>query len=133
MEGATLISTRLLVDVDVGSFSLYKYVSTAWAKYIKTIVKGTPSLGNPSYGKLDFSPPSLTVAAALLVAVPSSCTSSFVYSSLELFVHEDMPPSAFFRRSAPCLAGMPCVPCNYSPYASQHVLRSVRASPYISD
>ena len=66
VEGATSISTILLVDVDVGSFSPYKYVSTLWAKHTKTNVRGAPSLGNPSCSKLDFSPPlSVTVAAAL--------------------------------------------------------------------
>ena len=39
VEGATLISTILLVDVDVGSFSLYKYVPTPWAKHTKTTVR----------------------------------------------------------------------------------------------
>ena len=39
VEGATSISTILLVDVDVGSFSLYKYVPTPWVKYTKTIVR----------------------------------------------------------------------------------------------
>ena len=39
MEGATSISTILLVDVDVGSFSPYKYVSTPWAKHTKTTVR----------------------------------------------------------------------------------------------
>ena len=40
MEGATLISTILLVDVDVESFSPYKYVPTTWAKHTKTTVRG---------------------------------------------------------------------------------------------
>ena len=59
VEGATSISIILLVDVDVGSFSPYKYVPKPSAKHIKTTVRGTPSLGNPSCSKLDFSPPSL--------------------------------------------------------------------------
>ena len=94
VEGATLISTILLVDVDVGSFSYYKSIPTFWAKHTKTIIRGAPSLGNLSCSKFDFSPPSLAVAVAtaLPFAAPSSCTSSFFYSSLELFVHEDMPP-----------------------------------------
>ena len=91
-DGATLISIISLVDVDVGSFSSYIYLPTPWAKHTKTTVRGAPSLENRSCSKLDFSPPSLAVAAALLVAVPSSCTSSFFYSSLELFIHEDTPP-----------------------------------------
>jgi len=132
VDGATSISTILLADIDMGSFSLNKYISTPWAKHTKTTIRGAPSLRNPSRSKFDFSPLSIAVAAALPVVTPSSFTSSFFYSSLELFVHEDTPPSAFFHRSAPYLAGMPCVPCNYSPYASQHVLRSIRASPYIS-
>ena len=40
VEGATSISTILLVDVDVGSFSPYKYVPTSWTKYTKTTVRG---------------------------------------------------------------------------------------------
>ena len=63
-EGATSINTILLVDVDVGSFSPYKYIPTSWAKHTKTTVRGVPSLGNLSCSKLDFSPPSLAVAAA---------------------------------------------------------------------
>ena len=47
VEGATSISTILLVDVDVGSFSPYKYVPTPWAKHTKTTIRGAPSLGNP--------------------------------------------------------------------------------------
>ena len=71
VEGATLISTILLVDVDMGSFSPYKYVTTPWAKHTKTTVRGAPNLGNLSCSKLDFSPPFLAVAisAALPEAV----------------------------------------------------------------
>ena len=69
MEGTTSISTILLVDVDVESFSLYKYVPTPWAKHTKTIVRGAPSLENPSYSKLDFSPLAVAVAAVLPVDV----------------------------------------------------------------
>ena len=69
VEGATSINTILLVDVDVGSFSPYKYVPTPWAKHTKTNIRGAPSLGNPSYGKLDFSPPSLVVAALPNLAI----------------------------------------------------------------
>jgi hypothetical protein len=65
VEGATSISIILLVDVDVGSFAPYKYVPTPWAKHTKTSVRGAPSLGNLSYSKLDFSPPSLAVAIAV--------------------------------------------------------------------
>ena len=72
MEGATLISTILLVDVDVGSFSLYKYVPTPWAKHIKTTVRGAPSLGNPSCSKLDFSPLAIAVSVAIAAALPNS-------------------------------------------------------------
>ena len=54
MEGATSISTILLVDVDVGSFSSYKFIPTPWAKHTKTTVWGAPSLGNPSCSKLYF-------------------------------------------------------------------------------
>ena len=54
VEGATSISTTLLVDIDVRSFSPYKYVSTPWTKHTKTTIRGAPSLGNPSYSKLDF-------------------------------------------------------------------------------
>ena len=65
MEGATSISTILLVDVDVGSFSPYIYQPTPWAKYTKTTVSGAPSLGNPSCSKLYFSPLSPAVAVAI--------------------------------------------------------------------
>ena len=70
MEGATSISTILLVDVDVGSFSPYKYVPTSWAKHTKTTVRGSPSLENPSCSKLDFSPP-LAVVVAVTTTLPS--------------------------------------------------------------
>ena len=73
MEGVISISTILLVDVDVESFSPYKYVPTSWAKYTKTSVRRAPSLENPSCSKLDFSPP-LVVAAAL----PSPAILSFM-------------------------------------------------------
>ena len=66
VEGATSISTILLVDVDMGSFSPYKYVPTSWTKHTKTTIRGASSLGNPSCSKLDFSPP-------LIVAAPSTC------------------------------------------------------------
>ena len=70
MEGATSINIILLVNVDVESFSPYKYIPTPWAKLIKTIVRGAPSLENLSCSKLDFSPPlTVTVAAALPDAV----------------------------------------------------------------
>ena len=74
LEGATSISTILLVDIDVGSFSLYKYIPTPWAEHTKTIIRGAPSLENPSCSKLDFSPHSLAVAAAL----PSPAILSFM-------------------------------------------------------
>ena len=76
VESATSISTILLVDVDVGNFSPYKYVPTPWAKHTKTTIRGAPSLENPSFSKLDFSPPSLAVAvaAALLDAVDPPST-----------------------------------------------------------
>ena len=47
VEGATLISTILLVDADVESFSPYNYVPIPWAKHTKTTVRGAPSLGIP--------------------------------------------------------------------------------------
>jgi hypothetical protein len=46
VDGATSISTILLVDVKVESFPPYKFVSTLWAKHTKTTVRGAPSLGN---------------------------------------------------------------------------------------
>ena len=67
-----IISTILLVDIDVGSFSPYKYVPTPWGKHTKTTVRGAPSLGNPSCSKLDFSPPSLVVAIVVAVALPDA-------------------------------------------------------------
>ena len=73
VEGATSISTILLVDVDVGSFSPYKYVPMPWAKHNQTTVRGAPSLENLSCSKLDFSP-SLAVAAALPDVVNPSST-----------------------------------------------------------
>ena len=69
VEGATSVSTILLVDVDVGNFSPYIYVPTPWAKHTKTTVWGASSLGNSSCSKLDFSHPSLAVAVA--TALPS--------------------------------------------------------------
>ena len=66
IEGATSISTILLVDVDVESFFSYKFVPTPWTKHIKFTVRGALSLENPSCSKLDFSPP---LAAALPDAV----------------------------------------------------------------
>jgi len=74
MEGATSISTILLVDIDVGSFSPYKYIPTPWAKHTKTIIREAPSLRNPSCSKLDFSHPSLAIAIA--AALPSRGPSS---------------------------------------------------------
>jgi hypothetical protein len=56
--GATSISTILLVDVKVKTFSPYKYVPIPWTKHTKTTVRGAPSLGNLSCSKLDISPPS---------------------------------------------------------------------------
>ena len=44
VEGATSISTILLVDVDVENFSPYKYIPTPWAKHTKTIVREASSL-----------------------------------------------------------------------------------------
>ena len=76
VEGATSISTILLIDVDVGSFSPYIFVPTPEAKHTKTTVRGVPSLGNPSCSKLDFSPPSLAIAVS--VALPSPAILSFV-------------------------------------------------------
>ena len=69
MEGATSISTILLVDVDVESFSPYKYVPTPRAKDTKTTVREAPSLENSSCSKFDFSPP-LAVAVVVAVALP---------------------------------------------------------------
>jgi hypothetical protein len=57
VDGTTSISTILLVDVKVDSFSLYKYVPTLWAKYTKTTVRGAHNLENLSCSKLDISPP----------------------------------------------------------------------------
>ena len=74
VDGATSISTVSLVDVEVGSFSPYIFVPTPWTKHTKTNVRRAPSLKNPSCSKLDFSPPSLAVVAAL----PSSVILFFV-------------------------------------------------------
>ena len=59
VDGATSISTILLVDVKVGSFHPYIYIPIPWAKHTKTTIRGAPSLRNSSCSKLDFSPPSL--------------------------------------------------------------------------
>jgi len=86
VDGATSISTILLVDVDVWSFSPNKYAPTPWTKHTKTTVRGASSLGNPLCSKLYFSPLSLVVAAAVAAAaaLPSSAilfsaTSKAVY------------------------------------------------------
>ena len=63
VESETSISTILLVDVDMGSFSPNKYVPTPWTMHTKTTVRGAPSFGNRSCSKSDLSPP-LTVAIA---------------------------------------------------------------------
>jgi hypothetical protein len=52
MDGATSISTILLVDVKVESFPPYKSVPTSWTKHIKTTIRAAPSLGNLSCSKL---------------------------------------------------------------------------------
>ena len=39
VEGTTSISIILLLDVDMGSFSPYKYVPTLWTKHTKTIIR----------------------------------------------------------------------------------------------
>ena len=70
VEGATSISTILLVDVDVGSFlpiNMYQPLGQSIRKL------GAPSLGNPSSSKLDFSPP-LAVAVALPDAIDPPST-----------------------------------------------------------
>ena len=54
VEGAISISTILLVDVEVGSFSPYIYVPTPWAKHTKTTVRGAPSLGIPDVVNYNF-------------------------------------------------------------------------------
>ena len=76
VEGATSISTILLVDIDVESFSPYKYVPTPWVNHTKTNVMRAPSLGNPSCSKLDFSPFIIVVAVA--AALPSLAILSFM-------------------------------------------------------
>ena len=50
VDGATSISTILLVDVDVG-----RYVPTPWTKHTKTTVRKAPNLENLSCSKLEFS------------------------------------------------------------------------------
>ena len=79
VEGVTSISTILLVDVDVGSFSFYKSVPTSWAKHTKTTVRGaSPSLRNPSCSKLKFSPLVVAIAVVVAAALPSPAILSFV-------------------------------------------------------
>ena len=74
VEGATSISTILLIDVDVGSSSPYIYVPIPWEKHTKTTIRGASSIENPSCSKLDFfSPPSLAAvhrSAAIPVCSP---------------------------------------------------------------
>ena len=76
VEGATSISTILLVDVDVKSFSPYKYIPPPWTKHTKTTIRGALSLRNPSCSKLDFSPFIIVVAVA--AALPSLAILSFM-------------------------------------------------------
>ena len=47
VDGATSISTILLVDVEVESFSPYIYAPTSWTNHNRTTVRGAPSLGIP--------------------------------------------------------------------------------------
>ena len=98
VEGATSISIILLVDVDMGSFSPYKYVPTPWAKHTKTTIRGAPSLGNPSCSKLDFSPPSLVVAVAVAVAVAAALPNSAILS----FMQQIEPTPAQLLLPWPC-------------------------------
>jgi len=88
VEGAILINTILLVDVDVGSFYPNKYVPTSWAKHTKTTVRGAPSLENPSCSNLDFSPPSVIVAIA--AALPSPAIVSSATSKAACHVPADL-------------------------------------------
>jgi len=82
VDGATLISTISLVDVEVESFSPYIYVPTPWAKHTKTTVWRAPSLKNPSCSKLDLfllllpSPPPPRCSALLCPIVALTCSSS---------------------------------------------------------
>ena len=46
VDGATLISTISLVDVEVENFSLY-ICTNPWAKYTRATVRGVPNLENP--------------------------------------------------------------------------------------
>jgi hypothetical protein len=55
VDGATSISTILLIDVEMQRFSPYKYVPIPWAKHTKTTVREAPSLRNLSCSKLEFS------------------------------------------------------------------------------
>jgi hypothetical protein len=61
VDGATSISTILLVDVKVEIFLPYKYVPTPWAKHTKTTVREASSLRNLSCSKLNISSPSRVV------------------------------------------------------------------------
>ena len=46
VEGATLISTILLIDVDMERLPLYIYVQTSWTEHTKTTTR-EPLVGNP--------------------------------------------------------------------------------------
>jgi len=103
VEGVTSISTILLVDVDVGSFSSYIYQPTPWAKHTKTTVWGAPRLGNPSCNKSDFSHPSLAIAVAVccLAAVCKPLT-SFASSNVRC------RPVELYVIDLLLIAGAPC-------------------------
>ena len=90
MDGATLISTISLVDMDVENFSSNIYIPTSWTNYTKTIVRDAPSLKNPSCSKLDFSPPSLAVAAAVAAVLPSPAILSSATSKAACHVPADL-------------------------------------------
>ena len=108
MEGATSISTILLVDVDVGSFSSYIYQPIPWAKHTITIVWGASSLRNPSYSKSYFSHPSLAVAIAIAVAVAAALPSSALHRCRPAsYVAEVAPRLAAWLPAGPM--GRPCL------------------------
>ena len=104
VEGVTSISTILLVDVDVKSFSSYKYVPTSWAKHTKTTVMGAPSLRNPSYSKSYFSHPSLVDAVAVAATLPSPALPCCRPTS---YVAELAPRLAAWLPAGP--TGRPCL------------------------
>jgi len=122
VEGATSISTILLGNIDVGSFSPYKYVPTLRTKHTKTTIMGAPSLRNPSCSKLDFSP--------LLVAAAAGCQASVaalpLCASVEILLRQSMLSAC--HRHLLLAARVSALPCPEASPTSSRSSRSCVAS-----